>query len=476
MISAAPHLREDSPEEVQRAFESLCRGYEHEPYPEYDIRVRRLHSLLTLIEDNEARIADAISADFGNRSRFEIGLSEVFLSIAEIKHTLRHLRRWMRPTTVSTPLYLRPGRAHIERQPLGVVGIISPWNYPLFLSISPLAGALAAGNRVLLKPSELTPRFSDLLRVLIAEHFSPNEILVVTGGRNVGGSLSHLPLNHLFFTGSTSTGREIAKAAAENLTPVTLELGGKSPAIIGAGADLARAARSIANGKLLNAGQTCIAPDYCLVPHAELGRFSYEIAEAAIEMFPDAAANADYTSIISDGHLDRLRTLVDEAQQTSAETITAGAADTVSRRMPLQIVVQPSLDTALMQEEIFGPVLPILSYDSFDDVIEIVRRGPRPLASYFFGHDPKEQKRVLREITCGDVTINDTLCHIALPTLPFGGTGASGIGAYHGEHSFRRFSHEKGVFVQWEWSLAPFLYPPYGKTAQRILKLLRRMI
>jgi coniferyl-aldehyde dehydrogenase len=473
-VAARPST-DATPAEVQRAFDCLREGYEREPYPDYTVRARRLHSLQKLVEHNEDSIAEAISADFGNRSHFETGLAEVFVSIAEIKNTLRHLRRWMRPKRVRTPIYMLPGRARIHRQPLGVVGIISPWNYPLFLSMPAVCGALAAGNRVLLKPSELAPRFSVLLRDLVAERFAPDELVVVTGGREVGEAVSRLPLNHLFFTGSTASGREIARAAADNLTPLTLELGGKSPAIIGPGADVAKAARSIAAGKLINAGQTCIAPDYCLVQDSLLAPFANAVADAALDMFPHAASNPDYASIISDRHLDRLQALIDGASDSETQIISTGVVSTQSRHLPLHIVVKPALDSSLMREEIFGPVLPIVPYTRFDHALNFVRRGPRPLAVYFFGDEGQARQQTLTDIACGGVTINDTLWHIAHPALPFGGIGASGIGAYHGEYTFQRFSHEKGVFEQSKWTLAPLLQPPYGFTARLLLRILRRL-
>jgi coniferyl-aldehyde dehydrogenase len=468
LVAAAPDTF------LLQQLERMREAQRREPMPDLRTRRRRLQSLRSLIEDNEERIADTISADFGNRSRFEIGLSEVFVSLAEIKHAQRHLRRWMRAKRVRTPWYLLPGRARVLRQPKGVVGIISPWNYPLFLAIPPIAGALAAGNRVLVKPSELTPRFSELLQELVASRFAQDEFAVVMGGVEVGQDFSRLPFDHLFFTGSTSVGREIAKAAAPNLTPVTLELGGKSPAIIGSDADLKKAARSIAIGKLLNCGQTCIAPDYCLVPRWEVDGFAHQLAEEAKRMYPDAVANPSYTSVVNDRHLRRLLSLTDEALQRGARVISVGEADPSSRKLPLHIVVDPPPDSALMREEIFGPVMPVVAYDTLADAISMVNAGPRPLALYFFGDDRREQERVLSQTVSGGVTINDTLWHIAHPALPFGGSGESGIGAYHGEHSFRLFSHEKGVYKQSKLSAAPLLHPPYGRMAESVLKLLRR--
>ncbi len=447
-------------------------AFAREPDPPLALRRQRLKILLALIADNEAAIADAISADFGNRSRFETALAEIFVTLADGRHTLRHLRQWMRPQRVSTPWYLLPGSARIVSQPVGVVGILSPWNYPLYLSLTPAIGALAAGNRVILKPSERTPRFSALLQSLVAANFPADLFSVLTGGRELGDALSRLPLDHLFFTGSTAVGREIAQAAAPNLTPVTLELGGKSPAILGARADLPAAARSIAVGKFLNAGQTCIAPDYLFVAAAHKDALIDALRRAASALL--AHAQQDYASIIDQRHYDRLALSLDEARAAGAHVIALAAADPATRTLPLTLVIDPPDGSTLMREEIFGPVLPIMTYTHIDEAIAFINRGERPLALYYFGNDAREQRRILRETVSGGVTINDTLWHIAHPGLPFGGAGASGIGSYHGEHSFRRFSHGKGVFTQSRLSAAPLLHPPYGRLAALTLKVLRR--
>lgn len=453
-------------------------AYLRDPMPPASVRGRRLKALLKLVVENEDRLAEAISADFGNRSRFEFELAGVITTIAEIKHTLRHLRRWMRPRRVSTPLYLFPARARIERQPVGVVGIISPWNYPVFLSIPPACGALAAGNRVLLKPSELTPRFAELLQKLVSERFAEDEFRVAIGGREVGEALSRLPLDHLFFTGSTRVGRAVACAAAANLTPLTLELGGKSPAIVGSGnaGKLAGIARRVVFGKLMNAGQTCIAPDYVYVPRAALREFVTHLRDSAAALYPDAPNNPQYTSLISDHSLERLTGFVEQVRAAGGEVLTVGDVDAQSRRMPLHIVVNPPAASPLLREEIFGPVLPVLPYDSFDEVIQSINARPRPLALYYFGRDGREQRRILQETVSGGVTINDVLWHIAHPNLPLGGAGESGHGAYHGEFSFRTFSHEKAVLVQSRWAFSPLLHPPYGRAAHWTLKLLRRIV
>jgi coniferyl-aldehyde dehydrogenase len=453
-------------------------AYLREPMPSAEVRERRLRALLKLVVDDEDLLAEVISADFGNKSRFEFELSGVITTIAEIKHTLRNLRRWMRPQHVSTPLHLLPARARIERQPVGVVGIISPWNYPIYLSIPPACGALAAGNRVLLKPSELTPRFAEALQRLVAERFAEDEFRVAIGGREVGEALTRLPLDHLFFTGSTRVGRAVATAAAANLTPVTLELGGKSPAIVGSGNEsgLAGIARRVAFGKLMNAGQTCIAPDYVYVPRASLRAFADHLRGAAASLYPDAANNAQYTSLITDHSLERLAGFVEAARASGVEVLTVGDVNPQARRMPMHIVVDPPAESPLLREEIFGPVLPVLPYDSLDEVIHSINARPRPLALYYFGWNRREQRRVLQETVSGGVTINDVLWHIAHPNLPLGGVGESGQGSYHGEFSFRTFSHEKAVLAQSRWAFSPRLHPPYGRVAHWTLKLLRKIV
>ena len=459
-----------SESELEAAFLRLKSAYRSEPYPAYEQRRQWLNSLERLLSENEDSICSAISADFGSRSRSEIQLAELFTSSVEVRHCLRHLRSWMRPRRVSTPWYMLPARAYVIAQPVGVVGVISPWNYPIFLSIPAAAGALAAGNRVLLKPSEMTPRTSELLQTLVARYFAPDVFTLVTGGPEIGKAVTRLPLDHLFFTGSTAVGREVARAAAENLTPTTLELGGKSPAVLGRGANLERAARSIVVSKLLNAGQTCIAPDYCFVREEQVEEFTQRLLRQERAMFSD-----EYTSIVSARHFDRLQSMLAEAVQAGARVLPSPPDSPETRSMPLKVVLNPPRDSRLMREEIFGPILPILTYRSIEEVVAHVSAGERPLALYYMGSDSAERRRLLHETVAGDVTVNDTLWHIAHPNLPFGGSGNSGQGAYHGEWSFRRFSHEKGVYQQSRWTAAPLLYPPFGKMFRATLGLLRRL-
>ena len=446
--------------------------------PDYRKRHENLGKLLHLTLANEGRIADAISQDFGHRSRFETALTEIFLVVAGIKHARRHLKRWMKPRRVATPIYLWPGKSRIIPQPLGVVGIISPWNYPFYLSFSPAIAALAAGNRVMLKPSELTPRTSELLKEMVASTFAPTEFTVIVGGREVGQALSRTPLDHLFFTGSTTVGREVAIAAAHNLTPVTLELGGKSPAIVSDDFPIARAAERIVVGKLINCGQTCIAPDYVFVPQAKLEEFTAAVRNATSKLYPSIERNPDYTSIIGDRHFERLMGYLQQAKQSGAEVFEVSPGnESISRdtrKLPLYLVINPSQELKILQEEIFGPILPILTYTSLENAISYINSHPRPLALYWFGNDAATRDKVLEQTISGGVTVNDTLWHISQENLPFGGVGQSGTGASHGIHGFKTFSKEKGVFYQ-VGPGASLLYPPFGKLAQRTLSILRKL-
>ncbi|HEV8027223.1 MAG TPA: coniferyl aldehyde dehydrogenase [Stellaceae bacterium] len=430
------------------------------------------------IRESAPRLAEAISADFGNRSRHETMLAEVFTTLAGIRHATHHLPRWMKPKRVSVSLELMPAQARILYQPVGVVGIISPWNYPFQLAMMPLLAALAAGNRVMLKPSELTPRTGEFMAELLAGLFPSEQVATVLGGPEVGAAFSRLPFDHLFYTGSTAVGRLVMQAAAENLTPVTLELGGKSPCIIGEDAALAGAAESVAYGKLLNAGQTCIAPDYVLVPEAQREAFINLLGQAVRKLYPTLKANPDYTSIVNERHYRRLAQYLDEAKAKGSRVVELNPAsetlDTGARKLAPTLVVDPAEDLALMRDEIFGPILPIKTYRGLDDAIDYVNRRPRPLALYYFGADAAKRDDVLARTISGGVSVNETLMHIVVENLPFGGVGASGIGAYHGEIGFQTFSHRKGVFLQSRINGSWMLRPPFGKLTDLMLKVLLR--
>jgi coniferyl-aldehyde dehydrogenase len=477
MIEADPGA--SPPRDLRSLFDAQRDAYAREPYPSLTLRHDRLARLAALIEKHEQEIVAAIGADFGTRPAQETRLAELFVIAAGIRHARRNLSRWMAQQRVPTPLYLWPGRSRLLRQPLGVVGIISPWNYPVQLALLPVLAALAAGNRVMLKPSELTPRTSALLERSVEQHFAQDEFAVVTGGPDVGDAFSRLPFDHLFFTGSTAVGRKIALAAAANLTPVTLELGGKSPALIHADADLAAAAPRLATGKLLNAGQTCIAPDYALVPASRVDALAAAVRDSVVSLYPSFRDNADYSSIVNDAHYRRLTALIDDAVRKGARAVAAdpGAAapDAASRKLAPTVLVGVNDSMAIMKEEIFGPVLPIEAYDSLDQAIGKINARPRPLSLYMFGGDAAARRRVLERTAAGGVTIDDTLLHFSNENLPFGGIGASGIGAYHGERGFLTFSHQKAVFVQPRLSFTWLLRPPYGKRFERVLGLLKKI-
>ena len=465
--------------DLARLFDAQRAAFARERYPSLSVRRDRLARLKRLVTAHEARFVAAIDRDFGGRSSHETRLAELYVVAAEIAEAHKRLARWMRPQRVATPIHLKPARARIERQPVGVVGVISPWNYPVQLALAPVAGALAAGNRVLLKPSELTPATSALLQELAAEAFAPDEFAVVQGDASVGHAFAATPFDHLFFTGSTAVGRAVARAAAENLTRVTLELGGKSPALIAPDADLAVAVPRLMAGKLLNAGQTCIAPDYALVPEGSEEAFVRGVERAAASLYPAYVANDDYTAIVNERHRARLAALLDDARSHGASVVEINPAGespaSASRKMLPALVVGATDAMAVMREEIFGPILPIETYSTIDDAIAKINRRPHPLAFYYFGRDGVRIGKVLRETIAGGVTVNDTLWHFAHSNLPFGGVGASGIGAYHGEASFLAFTHQKPVFVQPRLAAAKLLYPPYGATFERVLSLLKRL-
>ena len=475
MNASSDPLRPTPMVDAEHLFAAQRAAFERERYPTYAVRRDRLSRMLELVTSHERALCAAVDRDFGHRSTHETRLAELYVVATEARYALRHLRWWMRPRRVATPLKLLPGTARVVRQPLGVVGVISPWNYPVQLALAPVIGALAAGNRVMLKPSELTPATSVLLHQLVAGAFRADEFTVVTGDAEVGAAFARLPFDHLFFTGSTVVGRKIALAAAENLTPVTLELGGKSPALFDADADFALAAPRLAVGKLLNAGQTCIAPDYALVPADRVDAFVAAIGAAVARLYPSFAANPDYTTIVNDRHYTRLTRLIDDARAKGARIVALGPTDPATRMLAPVLVVGVTSEMAIMREEIFGPLLPVEAYATLDDAIATINGRPHPLALYFFGSDTARRERVLRETLAGGVTINDTLWHFVHEGLPFGGVGASGSGAYHGERGFVTFTHEKSVFVQSRASGARLLYPPYGKTFERMLALLRRL-
>lgn len=444
--------------------------------PDYDTRIEHLDKLERAILAKKHDLAKAVSMDFGSRSRHETLGAEVMILLNEIKHARTHLHEWMETEPREVSWMFLPGRAEVVMQPVGVVGIVSPWNYPIQLSLGPLVGALAAGNRVMIKPSELAADAGAALKDLVAETFAPDHVTVTPGGVEVAEAFTHLPFDHLVFTGSTRLGKIVMKAAAENLVPVTLELGGKSPVIVGEGYSLERAAQKIMFAKTLNAGQTCIAPDYAMVPKGRVDAFVEECRAAVTKMFPRLGDNPDYTTIINDAHYSRLEGYLKDARDRGAKLVELNPAreelDPNSRKMAPVLLLHPKDEMTVMQEEIFGPIMPVMAYEKLDDALAYVNDHPRPLALYYFDDNQRRIDRVLRETVSGGVTINDLLLHIAQSDLPFGGVGASGMGAYHGREGFDAFTKKKPVFYQSRLSGASLLRPPYGERVDWMLKVL----
>ncbi|CAN7535340.1 coniferyl aldehyde dehydrogenase [Trinickia sp. LjRoot230] len=446
------------------------------PYPSWAERAAHLRRLRAMLFDHREELAVALDADFGQRSKAELLLSELWLVKNEIDAALRHGKRWMKPQRRTTGIWLAPARAKIMPQPLGVIGIVAPWNYPILLSLGPLVCALGAGNRAIIKMPELTPRTSALFERMIAASFAREHVAVVNGDARIGAAFCALPFDHLLFTGSSAVGREVMRAAAENLTPVTLELGGKSPAIIGPNARFDTAVDSIIAGKLLNAGQTCIAPDYVLVPRGSEAAFIARARVRVAKLYPALVRNRDYTSIVSQRHYARLVRLANEAATAGAclHALADAPSDAARRIFAPCIATGAPADCALMREEIFGPLLPLVPYDTLDDAIRYVNARARPLALYFFDDSRTNIERMLRETVSGGVAINETLLQIACEGLPFGGVGASGMGAYHGYEGFMTFSQMKPVLMQSRLSARGLLLPPYRRRFSAIIDLILR--
>lgn len=443
-----------------------------EPLSQRKDRIRRA---MALVKEHGEEFAKAMSADFGNRSHHQSMLTDIAATVGAGTHALKHLDGWAKPEKrkVQFPLGLMGARAEVRYEPKGVIGILSPWNFPVQLAFGPLMQVLAAGNRAMIKPSEFTERTSELMAVLTAEYFAPEEVAVITGGPEVAAAFSSLPFDHLVFTGSTATGRRVMQAAAANLVPVTLELGGKSPVIMGRSADFAKAGERIAIGKMMNAGQICLAPDYLMVPEDKADEAVASVTGAAAAMYPRVLDNDDYASIVSDRHFERLQGLVEDAKAKGAEVIEVNPAgedfaNANQRKMPLTVLRGVSDDMTVMQEEIFGPVLPVMTYKSVDQAVDYINDHDRPLGLYYFGEDKSEQERVLTRTISGGVTTNDVVFHVSMEDLPFGGVGPSGMGSYHAIEGFREFSHARAVYHQPKIDIAKLggLKPPYGKATE----------
>ena len=458
-------------------------AFEAEGAVSVQTRIDRIDRAIGQLQKYQDDIAEALCQDFGHRSVQHSKLMDVAAGIAPLQHARKHVKKWMRPQKRSTlfPLNLFGARSRIEYQPLGVIGIISPWNFPVNLAFAPLAQALAAGNRAMIKPSEFTPITSALMQQIVAEAFDPSEIAVVTGGPEIGAAFSALPFDHLIFTGATSIARHVMAAAAQNLVPVTLELGGKSPVIVGKSADPKLVCDRVMWGKITNAGQICLAPDYCFVHEEQLDSYVAGFKASVAKMLPSLLKNPDYTSIVNERHYQRLQSYLADARGKGATIIEINPASESFEsqpfhKMPPTLVLNASDDMLIMQEEIFGPLMPVKTYQKMEDALGYINRKPRPLGLYYFGHDPSEERAILDRTTSGGVTINDVVMHVGQEDLPFGGVGQSGMGCYHGFDGFKTFSHTKSIFRQSKVDIAAMtgMSPPFNdKTEKTIRQMLK---
>jgi coniferyl-aldehyde dehydrogenase len=478
---SAPGQNSEPPNRLRELLEAQRAAQLAAPMAGVATRIDRLDRAIDLLVEHQQRICAAMAADFGQRPPALSRFMDIFPALHGLKFARQHVRGWMRPRRVrlGLPMGVPGTRGTIQWQPLGVVGVVSPWNFPIALTFGPLAGILAAGNRCLLKPSEFTPCVSARLKELVERAFDPSELAVVIGGPDVAQEFVSLPFDHLLFTGSTAVGRRVMQAAAEHLVPLTLELGGKCPVIIGRSANLARAVDRIMTAKLANAGQICLAPDYVWAPRERLDEFVTQARHWVQRAYPELPGNDDYTSLISEPHVARIGALLEDAGAKGARIIPLAAGPPGPPHLRLvtpAIILGATKDMRVMQEEIFGPLLPIRSYDRIEEAIDEINLGARPLALYYFGDDRAEQDAVLARTCSGGVTVNDIAMHFLAEELPFGGVGASGMGAYHGEHGFRRFSHERAIFRQGRLDLAGLvgLRPPYGERLRRSLRVLIR--
>ena len=468
---------------MQALLDAQKKAYLAEGEVSFATRHDRLERAINVVRKNEKRFVEAMTADFGHRSEHQSLFTDIASSVTPLRHAQKHMKQWMRREKRKvTPaiLGLFGAKAWIDYQPLGVVGVISPWNFPVNLTFAPLSGVLSAGNRCMIKPSEYTPSTSAAMAEAIAAEFDATEIAVVTGGPATGADFSSLAFDHLLFTGATSVAKHVMRAAAENLVPVTLELGGKSPVVVGRSADMAPTTDSLMAGKMLNAGQICLSPDYVFVPEERMDEFVASTKASVQKMFPTLVDNPDYTSVVNERHFQRLNGYIDEARSAGADVVEINPAEEDFRQQQAHkiaptLVLNPSDDLAVMQEEIFGPILPVKTYAQVEETIDYVNAHDRPLGLYYYGSDQSEANKVVNHTTSGGVTLNDVIMHIAQEELPFGGVGPSGMGSYHGGDGFKRFSHAKSVFKQTKLNLAEMMgmRPPYG---EKLVKFARSQL
>lgn len=469
---------------MERIFKKQKHAFLQDGPVSAETRIDRINRSIHLLLDHEKALCEAMSADFGNRSVHQSRMADIMGTLETLKSAKKNVHKWMRTEKRKPmfPLGLMGARARVEYQPKGVVGNLATWNFPVHIALGPTAGIFAAGNRSMVKLSEITPSTSALLEQLIGEYFDETEFAGVNGGPEVGAAFASMSFDHLIFTGATGIARHILHAAADNLTPVTLELGGKSPVIVSQSADLKEAAVRIMSGKAINVGQVCLSPDYAFVPKQQLDLFLQHCAGHMKEMFPSMLANPDYSSVVNNRHYQRLQAHVEDARAKGAEVRLLGPegedfsqqADGVNQ-MPVMLVIEPSDDMTVMQEEIFGPLMCVKTYNDIDECIGFIRNRPHPLALYYFGEDKEEERHVLDNTISGGVCLNDVMVHVSTEDLPFGGIGASGMGNYHGFEGFRTFSHQRSVYKQTKMNLIKLagMLPPYGDKCE---KQLARMI
>jgi coniferyl-aldehyde dehydrogenase len=442
-------------------------AYRKAPYPSYSVRKANLAKLNSVLKKYQRALVEAMNEDFGGRGIVESTMADVVMAQNACHHNSKNLAKWMKSSKRSPGIMNVPGSAEVMYQPLGVIGVISPWNYPVQLAAIPLAGALAAGNRSVIKMSEFTPKTGQVFKEAIASVFGEDEVAVILGEVDVAVEFSKQPWDHLVFTGATSIAHHVMRAAAEHLTPLTLELGGKSPTILDPAVNMQDACEKIAFGKGMNAGQTCIAPDYVLCPESRVEEFVKTFTKTVAGMYPTIKDNKYYTSVVNERQHSRLQGVLKDAEEKGAEIIAVNPANedlSDCRKMPLHIVVNGTDDMKVMQDEIFGPILPVVAYKTIDDAIDYINDRPRPLALYYFGQNKATETKVLQHTHSGGVSINETVIHASVENLPFGGIGPSGMGHYHGEEGFKTFSKAKGIYRKGKLNLAKFVaYPPYDK-------------
>ena len=469
-------------QEMHRVLELQKKLNIKEGAPDINTRKDRLDRVVAMVKKYDKKIIETVNQDFGNRDSMMSAATEVASVIGPMEHAKKNLKKWMKTekrkaaiAPLGSALSLLGARAEVRYQPKGVVGAISPWNFPMNLALAPLAGIIAAGNRVMHKPSELTPATSDLLKLMIEEFFNEEEMAVFVGDAEVGAAFSGLAFDHLIFTGGTSIAKHVMKAASENLVPLTLELGGKSPVVVGKTAKIKDTAQRVMQGKTMNAGQICLAPDYALVPEEKVDEFVKATVEVTSEMYPEMKDNDDFTSIINQKHFDRIQGYLADAKEKGAELVEINPSNEdfsqqPHHKIPPTLVLNPSEDMKIMQEEIFGPVLPVKTYSDVSEPIEYINSKDRPLGLYYFGNDDSEKELVLENTTSGGVTVNDVISHIQMEDLPFGGVGPSGMGSYHGYDGFKEFSHAKAVYKQTSLNLMKLagLVPPYKKKEEKV--------